>query len=114
MTVLLPKVMSRTLEGVLDWADRIIVYFEQSIEAAQAAETPVGFIMDRASTAATSVDGWLLCNGGVVSQTSYPQLFAILGTTFNTGAEGAGNFRLPNATVTISGVAGCKRYIKHD
>lgn len=40
--------------------------------------------------------GWLLCDGSVVAQATYARLFARLGATFNTGAEPAGNFRLPN------------------
>lgn len=40
--------------------------------------------------------GWFLLNGAVISQTTYPILFARYGTTFNTGGEGTGNFRLPN------------------
>lgn len=42
--------------------------------------------------------GWFLLNGAVISQTTYPTLFARFGTTFNTGGEGVGNFRLPNYT----------------
>lgn len=42
--------------------------------------------------------GWFLLNGAVISQSLYPILFARFGTTFNTGGEGAGNFRLPNHT----------------
>ena len=39
---------------------------------------------------------WLILRGDVVSQATYPALFALYGTTFNTGGEGAGNFRLPD------------------
>ena len=42
--------------------------------------------------------GWFLLNGAVISQTTYPTLFARYGASFNTGGEGAGNFRLPNHT----------------
>lgn len=42
--------------------------------------------------------GWFLLNGAVISQTTYPILFARFGSTFNTGGEGAGNFRLPDHT----------------
>lgn len=42
--------------------------------------------------------GWFLLNGAVVSQTTYPILFSRFGSTFNTGGEGIGNFRLPNHT----------------
>lgn len=40
--------------------------------------------------------GYLWANGEVASQTTYAALFAIIGTTYNTGGEGAGNFRLPD------------------
>lgn len=40
--------------------------------------------------------GWFLLNGAVISQTTYPLLYARFGSTFNTGGEGTGNFRLPN------------------
>lgn len=42
--------------------------------------------------------GWFLMNGAVISQTTYPVLFARFGTSFNTGGEGTGNFRLPDHT----------------
>lgn len=41
--------------------------------------------------------GWLACDGSVVSQATYAALYALLGSTWNTGGEGAGNFRLPDA-----------------
>ncbi len=41
--------------------------------------------------------GWLAELGQVVVQADYPALFAILGTTYNTGGEGVGNFRLPDS-----------------
>lgn len=44
----------------------------------------------------TAPTGWLVCDGSVVSQTTYANLFAVVGSTYNTGGEGAGNFRLPN------------------
>ena len=47
---------------------------------------------------ATPPDGWLLADGSVVSQSTYLDLFSKIGTLYNTGLEGAGNFRLPNAT----------------
>lgn len=42
--------------------------------------------------------GWFLLNGAVISQTTYPILYARYGSTFNTGGEGTGNFRLPDHT----------------
>lgn len=47
-------------------------------------------------TSNTLETGWLWANGSVVSQATYAALFAVIGTAFNTGGEGAGNFRLPD------------------
>lgn len=44
----------------------------------------------------TAPTGWLKANGAVVPQASYAALFAAIGTTFNTGGEVAGSFRLPD------------------
>ncbi len=56
--------------------------------------TPIGAGMDYWGTTAPA--GWLFPYGQVVSQTTYAALFAVLSTTYNTGGEGAGNFRLPD------------------
>lgn len=42
--------------------------------------------------------GWILLNGSVVAQATYPILFVNYGSIFNTGGEGVGNFRLPDLT----------------
>lgn len=77
---------------------------------------PAGAIMAFAGTTAPS--GWLKCEGQAVSQTTYANLYAAIGATWNTGGEGAGNFRLPdlrgmflrgtgtNATGSSSGAVG--------
>lgn len=55
---------------------------------------PSGVIFDYAGTSAPS--GWLECDGSVVSQTTYANLFTAIGSSWNTGGEGGGNFRLPD------------------
>lgn len=55
---------------------------------------PAGVIVPYGGAAAPT--GWLLCDGSVVSQTTYAALYAVIGTAFNTGGEGVGNFRLPD------------------
>lgn len=55
---------------------------------------PVGAMLMFAGSAAPT--GWLVCDGSIVSQATYANLFAVIGTAFNTGGEGAGNFRLPD------------------
>jgi microcystin-dependent protein len=77
---------------------------------------PSGVIMAFAGTAAPT--GFLACDGSAVSRTTYAALFAAIGTTWDIGGEGAGNFRLPdlrgmflrgagtNATGSSSGAVG--------
>lgn len=40
--------------------------------------------------------GWLECKGDAISKTTYAALYQIVQDTYNTGGEGAGNFRLPD------------------
>lgn len=75
--------LAQKLGGTMNWIlDHIII--------------PPGTVADFGH--ATPPSGWLLCDGSVVSQATYADLFAAIGTTWNTGGEGAGNFRLPDAT----------------
>lgn len=59
---------------------------------------PTGAFFEYGNAAAPT--GYLACVvGGVVqqaSQATYASLYAIIGTTYNTGGETAGYFRLPN------------------
>ena len=54
---------------------------------------PIGSTVEWYSN--TIPDNWLLCNGQAVSRTDYPDLFAIIGTTYGEG-DGANTFNLPN------------------
>lgn len=53
---------------------------------------PVGSMMDW--PAASPPTGWLICAGQSLSRTAYPDLFAVIGTTF--GASSASVFNLPD------------------
>lgn len=44
----------------------------------------------------TIPDGWLSCNGFIVSRSQFPELFRAIGTTYNTGGESGSEFRLPD------------------
>jgi microcystin-dependent protein len=57
-----------------------------------AAAVPVGSITMYAANAAPT--GWLECNGGAVSRTTYAGLFAAIGTVFGVG-NGTTTFNLP-------------------
>lgn len=39
---------------------------------------------------------WLICDGRTLSTSVYADLFAVCGTTWNTGGEAAGTFRIPD------------------
>jgi microcystin-dependent protein len=56
---------------------------------------PIGSIIPYFGTASPDTDHWLLCNGQVVSRTTYAALFAIIGTTAGAG-DGLSTFGIPN------------------
>lgn len=58
---------------------------------------PIGTIIDWAGAEASAIPSTFLeCSGGYVSMSTYPDLFNVLQTTWNTGGEPAGTFRLPD------------------
>lgn len=65
-------------------------------EAIAAMGAPVGTTLLFAHTN-IPLDAVLKENGAVVSQAAYPFLYAAIGDSYNTGGEGAGNFRLPDS-----------------
>ncbi|KAF0863957.1 phage tail protein [Pseudomonas sp. LD120] len=72
-------------------------YTKPEIESiiAQASSLPVGSIV--AFPKGSVPPGFLEMDGNYKSIAAYPDLAAYLGTTFNKGDEGAGNFRLPES-----------------
>ncbi|WP_273819520.1 phage tail protein [Pseudomonas asplenii] len=72
-------------------------YTKAEVEALfkNATALPVGAMM--AFPKGTVPNGFLEVDGSVQSIATYPDLAAYLGTTFNKGDEGAGNFRLPES-----------------
>ncbi|MDD1141632.1 phage tail protein [Pseudomonas sp. TNT2022 ID233] len=72
-------------------------YTKPEIEAmiAQASALPVGTMVGFPVNKLPP--GFLEIDGSVKSIAAYPDLAAFLGTAFNTGGEGAGNFRLPES-----------------
>lgn len=71
-------------------------------EIKQMAPPPLGIVQMWAGM--TVPTGYLLCDGRVLSKEDYPELFAVLGTSFNSGISAAGSayttdsgfFRLPD------------------
>lgn len=77
------------------------VTFNGTISAAKGT-IPIGAVMDFAGSVAPA--GWLLCNGSQASTTTYAALFAVIGTTYGSGA---GTFGLPDCQGrVVAGVDG--------
>ncbi|QXI30518.1 phage tail-collar fiber domain-containing protein [Pseudomonas vanderleydeniana] len=68
---------------------------EVDSKVAQASSLPLGSMV--AFPKGTVPPGFLELDGSVQSTATYPDLAAYLGTSFNKGDEGAGNFRLPDS-----------------
>lgn len=68
-----------TVQGILDLISSLV---------------PTATVAPYAGSSAPS--GWLFCYGQEVSQATYADLYSAIGTTYNTGGEGGGNFRLPD------------------
>lgn len=75
--------------GVLSGAfNRFISWMKTSV-------LPVGSYIQFAGSQAPT--GFLVCNGGEISRTTYSALFAVIGTTYGSG-DGSTTFNLPNLT----------------
>lgn len=64
------------------------------IAALIASATPAGVIVPFGGTSAPS--GYLACQGQIVSRSTYADLFAAIGTTWNLAGESSSEFRLPD------------------
>ena len=65
---------------------------------------PAGVILDYCG--ASPPVGFLACDASIVSQATYPHLYNAIGTIWNTGGEGVGNFRLPDMRAAVAVGAG--------
>jgi len=57
---------------------------------------PTGTIVPYAGTVSSVPAGFLPCDGSLADETVETELFAVIGSTWNTGGEPAGFFRLPD------------------
>lgn len=86
------KVIVRDADGVLIFEDP-----EVMVPQVAAAPAAAGFLpgMGMAWYAAAPPAGWLLCDGAAVLRATYPELFAVIGTTYGNG-NGSTTFNLPD------------------
>jgi len=64
-------------------------------EPSVGSSSPTGTVTGFGGTIATLPPGWLLCNGAEYVGTSYPDLFAVIGTLYGTPNQ-IGNFKVPD------------------
>ncbi|AXK52364.1 hypothetical protein DWF74_02980 [Pseudomonas protegens] len=83
--------------GITDAYTKSVTYTKAEVEALlkNMSALPVGAMVPFPK--GTVPAGFLEVDGSVQSVATYPDLAAYLGTTFNKGDEGAGNFRLPES-----------------
>lgn len=78
-----------------------------TLDTAVDAIAPAGVVVPYAGSSAPS--GWIICNGGAVSRTTYAKLFAVIGTTYGTG-DGSTTFNVPDlrgrAVFGVDGMGG--------
>jgi len=87
--------MVRRLESIEQWQREMMPSVAQSVtDIVVALVLRPGVIVEYGSTTAPS--GFLLCDGTQYPQATYPNLYAVIGASFNTGGETAGYFRVPD------------------
>lgn len=59
---------------------------------------------------AGSLTNYLPCDGSLVNVSSFPALYSVIGTTFNTGGESGSQFRLPNVADPVANTNWFIRY----
>lgn len=83
--------------GITDAYTKSVTYTKAEVEALlkNMSALPVGAMVPFPNGSVPA--GFLEVDGSVQSAATYPDLAAYLGTTFNKGDEGVGNFRLPES-----------------
>jgi microcystin-dependent protein len=80
-------------------AGESLQYVGSNIEFAPQSLSPVptGLILPYAAPVSVAIpSGYLECDGSVVNQGTYINLFAVIGSTYNLGGEAPTDFRLPD------------------
>lgn len=75
--------------------DTQTAYWQNGLPAAEV----TGVIKQFAGVSAPA--GYFICDGSVKSQSTYANLYAVVGAIYNTGGEGAGNFRIPDLRTRV-------------
>lgn len=82
------------------------IHGAQTTADAGLVQPPIGSMMDYGAFADTPDEKWLLCDGRILSYMDYPDLYAVLGATWNTGGEPSATFRIPDRRGRVTVGAG--------
>jgi microcystin-dependent protein len=86
--------------------DEAVTIFKRIYDEARAVLFYIGMVSDFAAPLPDD-SGWLQCDGTPYNITDFPDLYAVIGTAYNTGGEPSGTFRVPDTTgrvrATING-----------
>lgn len=102
MAAVLGQIIADTGADALhtDTVAQLVTKLIAALEATIEPRMPPGWYGQFAG-AGTPPGRWLRCNGAVVLRATYPDLFAAIGTTYNTGGESGTQFRLPDKRGTF-------------
>ncbi len=89
----MPRENDHTPRGVFERILEDIRLLQRQLGRRSAYDPPAGAIV--MWPAATPPDGWLPCDGRLISRDDYPGLFAVLGTTISIG-DGSTTFGIPD------------------
>ena len=78
----------------LDITGDVNITGDYKINGASAITVPTGTVSAFAGSSAPT--GYVLCDGSEYDEVAYAALFAVLGSTYNTGTETANHFRVPD------------------
>ena len=98
-----PPEYQKTADQVWQWMKDLSLQMKILFGSPQASNSAIianlvqaGTVLPFAGVSGNIPSGYLACDGSVVSQVQYPSLWSAISSTWNTGGEGAGNFRLPD------------------
>lgn len=90
------------IEGFVSWrraVEALLSRIDGRVSASRDTGTAVIFL-----GTGTPPPGLLEADGSLLNRADYPDLFAAIGTTYNTGGETSATFRLPIITAPPNGV----------
>lgn len=70
-----------------------------TVSAAVSGIIPPGVVVPYAGNA--SLTGWVMCDGRILNQSDYPDLYKAIGTSYGTGDGSSGSFNAPDLRVRV-------------